>query len=210
MALKTFVKASRVSNLSDARYCAGMGVDVIGFNLVPGSRHFVKPETFSEITEWLAGVAFAGEFDSLPAEEIRRLAGEYSLQYIQVKDASLLPALSSLELPLILLIDMEEDPDMAAVARLLETHKERVTYYLFESRQEAYDPARLEQILSLSKAYPVLLGYGVSPDNLYPLLEQHPLEGIALMGEEEIRAGYKDFDKLAEILELLEVDEFEE
>lgn len=210
MALKTFVKASRVSNLSDARYCAGMGVDVIGFNLVPDTRHFVTPEKFSEITDWLSGVAFAGEFDSLPAEEIRKLAQAYQLQYIQVKEASLLPALSSLELPLILLIDMDEDPDLTAVATLLETYKEEATYFLFESRQEAYDTARLEQILSFSKQYPVLLGYGISPEKLFSLLEEYPLAGVALMGEEEIRAGYKDFDKLAEILELLEVDEFED
>lgn len=33
MALKTFVKISGVNNLSDARYCAGMGVNQLGFNI---------------------------------------------------------------------------------------------------------------------------------------------------------------------------------
>ena len=31
--LKTIVKVSEVNNLSDARYCAGMGVEYIGFSM---------------------------------------------------------------------------------------------------------------------------------------------------------------------------------
>ncbi len=33
MSLNTFVYIRDVDNLSDARYCAGMGVDMIGFRL---------------------------------------------------------------------------------------------------------------------------------------------------------------------------------
>jgi phosphoribosylanthranilate isomerase len=34
MPLKTFVKVGCITNLSDARYCAGMGVDMLGFRAV--------------------------------------------------------------------------------------------------------------------------------------------------------------------------------
>ncbi len=33
MALKTIVKVGNITNLSDARYCAVMGVDMLGFCL---------------------------------------------------------------------------------------------------------------------------------------------------------------------------------
>lgn len=210
MALKTFVKVSKVNNLSDARYCAGMGVDVIGFNLVPQTSHFVAPEKFSEITDWLSGVDFAGEFDELPVSEIQRLAKAYRIQYIQVKDATLLPELSKENIPLILKIDMDQPLNFSALERILQEHKEEVVFYLFEGQQEAFEQEILDKILSYASDYPVLLGYGVAPENIFELIKKHPIEGVALLGEEEIRAGYKDFEKLAEILELLEVDEFED
>lgn len=210
MTLKTFVKVSKVNNLSDARYCAGMGVDVIGFNLVPGTPHFVTPEQFSEITEWLSGVDFAGEFEGLSVAEILRLTEEHRLQYIQVQDPSLLPGLAEQQVPLILKINMEQAIDFTALSAVLQEHKEKLAYVLFESPQEAYDPAVLEKILAFAPDYPVLLGYGITPANIFDVLNSHPIKGVALFGEEEIRVGYKDFEKLAEMLELLEVDEFEE
>jgi phosphoribosylanthranilate isomerase len=210
MALKTFVKVSKVNNLSDARYCAGMGVDVIGFNLVPDTSHFVAPEKFSEITDWLSGVDFAGEFDELRIEEIQRLLKTYHIQYIQVKDSSLLPELSKENIPLILKIDMDQPVDFSALELILQAHKEQVTYYLFEGQHEAFEQAQLDKIFSFASDYPVLLGYGVTPENILALIKKYPIEGVALLGEEEIRAGYKDFEKLAEVLELLEVDEFED
>jgi len=42
--------------------------------------------------------------------------------------------------------------------------------------------------------------------NVESLFEELPLAGIALKGGDEIRAGYKDYDELADILELLEED----
>lgn len=210
MALKTFVKVSKVNNLSDARYCAGMGVNIIGFNLVPGTPNFVTPEQFSEITEWLSGVDFAGEFEGLPVDEILRLTKEHQLQYIQVQDPSLLSGLAEQELPLILKIDMDQGIDFSTLSADLQEHKDKIAYVLFESPQEAYEPAVLEKILTLATEYPVLLGYGITPANISDVLNTHPIKGVALFGEEEIRVGYKDFEKLAEMLELLEADEFEE
>lgn len=209
MALETFVKVSKVNNLSDARYCAGMGVDVVGFNLVPGTPQYVSPEKFAEITEWLSGVQFAGEFHGLGGDEILKLAGDYQLQFIQVEDPALLWVLSQQSVPLILKFDLKEEIDFTYVREILNQYRLQVSYFLFENEQEAYRKEVLEEILSLAKDYPILLGYGISADNVKELIQTSNLKGIALQGEEEIRTGYKDFDNLAEILELLEVDEFE-
>ena len=60
--LKTFVIVGEISNLSDARYCAGMGVDVLGFNINPVEETCVAPETLNEISGWVAGVAIHGRY----------------------------------------------------------------------------------------------------------------------------------------------------
>lgn len=211
MALNTFVKVSKVTNLSDARYCAGMGVDVIGFNLTPDTQQFVSPDKFNQITEWLAGVEFAGEFEGLSSEEIIGLSHTYNIQFIQISDPSLLKELSSAQpLPLIFKVDMEEITNLADILPLLQQHHHQVSLFLLESQQEAYKPEILEEILSLAWEYPILLGYGITPSNVSNIIRDSAVKGISLLGEEEIRAGYKDFDKLAEILELLEVDDFED
>lgn len=210
MALKTFVKVGNVTNLSDARYCAGMGVDVIGFSLTPGTKNFVPADKFSEITEWLSGVDFAGEFEGLSASEIDELTGVYNVQYIQISDPSLIKELSGRDIPLIFKVDIEKGYHREEILPLLQQHHHQVSLFLFESEQDSFDPAILEEILVLSREYPVLLGYGVEPSTLSKITGETALKGISLLGEEEIRAGYKDFDKLAEVLELLEVDEFED
>lgn len=210
MALGTFVKVSKVNNLSDARYCAGMGVDVIGFNLVPETLHYVSPEKYNEITEWLSGVEFAGEFEELSAAEILQLTKAYRIQFIQISDAALVTDLASQPVPLILKLDMDKVKDVSDLRNVLEANKEHVSYFLFESAQDAYEESTLQDILKLAADFPVLLGYGVSTDNVHKLISGSPINGIALMGEEELKVGYKDFEKLAEILELIEVDEFED
>lgn len=210
MALGTFVKVSKVNNLSDARYCAGMGVDVIGFNLVPETLHYMSPEKYSAITEWLSGVEFAGEFEDLSASEIMKLTRAYNIQFIQISNPSLISGLADQPVPLILKLDMDKTKDVSSLRAVLEANKEYISYFLFESEQEAYEEEKLQEILSLAADFPVLLGYGVTAGNVHQLIADSPVSGIALMGEEELKVGYKDFEKLAEILELIEVDEFED
>src|SRR5258708_3649368 len=64
--LITKVKVGKVTNLSEARYCAGMGVDFLSF---PASS--VDPKTFQEITGWVAGPKFGVEIDSSTVEEYK-------------------------------------------------------------------------------------------------------------------------------------------
>lgn len=64
MALKTFVKISTVNNLSDARYCAGMYVNLMGFNLEEGNKDYMAPEKYQELTDWLSGLEYVGSLIS--------------------------------------------------------------------------------------------------------------------------------------------------
>ena len=90
MSLRTFVKVSSVNNLSDARYCAGMGVNLIGFNIDPESEDPVSPADYQEITEWISGIDFAGEFETDNVTVIRNVVNDYKVEYIQVSHLQLL------------------------------------------------------------------------------------------------------------------------
>ena len=73
MALKTLVKISNVTNLSDARYCAGMGVDMLGFSMDADSPDYIEPKKFAEIRGWVAGVQIVGETQSTDPDVIEQL-----------------------------------------------------------------------------------------------------------------------------------------
>lgn len=208
MALKTFVKISQVNNLSDARYCAGMGAGILGFNLEPGTVHYIEPEKFRGISEWVAGVAFAAEFTEASPETIKRLLPEYPVDYLQTDRPDYLKELQQLSLPLILRVQLSDNSQPEQIDQLMQKHVEEVEFFLLEAAaNEDIAAKQLADIFRLSERYPIVAGLGIEAESINQLLETYPFKGIALKGGEEIRAGYKTFDDMADILENLEVDE---
>lgn len=208
MSLKTFVKISGVNNLSDARYCAGMGVNILGFNLDPLSEAYVPPEKFNAIREWISGVALAAEFSLSPAQAIvQQLKNFPSLDYLQIENPHDLSDVMHLNIPLILPVDVIKFNTMKSIEAYMDEYQEVVRYYLLVSSSAGTSSPLFEEILPLAEKYPVLLEYGVDAENVMQLIEQTSIAGIALRGGDEIRPGYKHFDELADILEAIEVEE---
>lgn len=210
MALKTLVKINKANNLSDARYCAGMGVEFMGFCLDPTNEQSVMPEKFNEITGWISGVKLVGEFYESSPLIIKELLDSYKLDYIQVADADILEYLAQLDIPLILQVNMSKINEIADLEALLKHHKDEVAYFLL-IEEEAETDKTLDKLLpeidKFAQVYPILLGYGIDADNVLSILENTSIAGIALEGGHEIKPGYKDFDALADVLEKIEIDD---
>ena len=208
MALKTLVKISSVNNLSDARYCAGMGVTALGFDINPNSPGYISPEKFEEITGWVSGVQFVGELNGdISTQNINDLLQNYSLDYIEVSNKQLLPALAAMNVPVVFKLDLSEFSNGEALEELLKSTKSDIKYYLLESSQNSDNQHIINRLLTQSSDYPIFLGVGVTPENVLQLIDSNPIKGIALKGGDEQRPGYRDFDDLADVLEVLEVDE---
>ena len=202
MALATYVKISTVTNLSDARYSAGMGVDAIGFRLEADQPGFVTPTVFHGITEWLSGVALVGEFLGTDAKAIQEAAREYPLDYIQVDDAALLPQLAGLSAKLILRIQPSALANQADLKGFLAPLAEQADWLLIEAEGEYSNPDLLTRLQNTQ--LPLILGIDISVDNALDIKEPH---GIALKGGEEERPGFRDYEELMDILEALEVED---
>src|SRR5688572_25693379 len=85
MALKILVKVGSISNLSDARYCSGMSVDLLGFRVVAGQEHYVTPELFKEIRGWFSGPAIVAEaYGIQKGEDIPAIIQNYLPDYIEL------------------------------------------------------------------------------------------------------------------------------
>jgi phosphoribosylanthranilate isomerase len=198
MPLKTFVKINCVNNLSDARYCAGMNVNLLGFDLDSGSDNYINPETFNAITGWTSGVQFVGEFSNNDQETIDSAINQYAVDYIESNDIQVLLALQT-DKKKILNITIE---DLSGIEPMSEIE------YLIVSGPEILTESQISIIKNQSNNFKILLGCGVSVDSIDSLLLSTGAHGIALTAGDEIRPGYKDYDELADILEALEIDEW--
>ncbi len=94
---------------------------------------------------------------------------------------------------------MEED-----VASILK--KEGILFHI-TSNDDPLTENDKEVISKLTESCEVILGAGLSPDNVLSLIDSLNLKGIVLEGGKEIKPGLKDFDELADILEVLEIEE---
>ena len=200
MSLKTLVKVSNVTNLSDARYCAGMGVEMIGFVMDKHSVDYVSSEKMKEIKSWVAGIQVVGETQSIDYEEVKNFVESYEIDVLQISDASLLPQVADLGKPIILKLDFENED----FENYLERYSQFVEFFLVDG-VELSDFAKYT-LKEYSVNYALVLDFGITAENVNSLVEETSFKGIALKGSSEIRPGFKDYDKLSDILEVLEED----
>ncbi len=191
MALKTFVRVSGINNLSDARYCAGMEVNQLGFNIEANHSNYTDPEKFKELSEWLSGVEFVGELTDKTTDVAQCIVG-YALDAIQIESLGQVEAALATGLPVSFIADHAEEAKEA-----WSLADGRLSYILIKSSEAG----------SIAAELPTLINDGFNAGDLVSILDQVQPKGIVLEGGNEIRPGYKDFDALADILELLEIDD---
>ena len=203
MALKTKVKINRITNLTDARYCSGMYVDILGFSLEEGAPNYISPIQFQEITGWIAGIDFAAEFTDSDTYTIeRRLADYPSISWIESIDLDTLIQLKSLGKGLIYRLDYQAIDSFLPRLSLLNDHQ--ITLHL-TSINKLLSIDNKDFIENLASKVNLLLGYGITSENASSLATIPGLVGFALDGGDEIKPGLRDFDQLGSILENLEV-----
>lgn len=199
MSLVIPVKLSSVSNLSDARYGAGMGVQLMGFCMSPDNPHRISLEEFTAITGWLSGPAFVSEFDRGTAlETIKSIAKEYETNWVEIHEDALVNSLQDAGFQVILNMDLDQDLSISSTPDYI------LVYSKEDKSQEDHDLDRLKE---LNKKAPVLLASGLEAAKILAWHEASFLSGVAIAGGEEIRPGFKDFDELADILEALEAED---
>ena len=195
MALKTKVKVGKITNLSDARYCAGMGVDLLGFPI--GSAHGIDAKKYKEITDWISGPLFVVEWSIESTDTMEEVISSYNADFVEISVRQLQFA-NNLAKPLIIKITPE---DWTRYGNELLRSKSRIAYLIL-IRSESPIPASFQW--NEMKDFPVLLSFTDFNYSINELLEL-PIEGIALTGSEEVKPGLKEYAHLSEILETLEV-----
>lgn len=186
MALKTKVLVENITNLSEARYCAGMGVQLLAF-----PAQSVDPKMYQDITSWVQGPEMA--LDVSTCSDIPDL-NDYDCDYILINQDQL-QSIPTETPPLIVRLKSYRQEHSS----LLEAQA-RISYIIAEGL------AMTEIKELISHRFAILASVdGNENTDFDELLEW--AEGVVLSGSSEAKPGLKDYDHLSVVLEKLEISE---
>ncbi len=211
--LKTKVKASSITNLTDARYFAAMGVEWLGFNLNSKEADVISTENFKEMEEWVEGVQIVAEYGDESWEKIRSGVEEVVPNVVQlggnygVDEMLELPA--SVGIIKEIIIGKSSQPgDVLEIMEEMEGHVQ-VFVLNFSANQinwqnlEEGIPFSVKDLASIADKFPVLIEMDLDVSQLENCLQLDQLEGITVKGGEEEKTGFKSFDELDDFFDAL-------
>ena len=188
-----------INNLSDARYCAGMGADKLTCVLDPGLPGFLDTKTVKELAGWVAGVELIGEFDQLSAYEINAISAECQLDAVLLRTPRTAEELAEIAPPVYLELPATHE----ALAQALPDALAGVVVELPENVAEA----TLASLSRLGNRQPLWVGPGLRPELALHLARKLTLAGLVLPSGHEVQPGLRDFDQLEAVFEALETDD---
>jgi len=201
MPLKTLVKLGAVSNLSDARYAAGMGVDLIGFSIDEDDPHFIGFDSIIAITSWLSGVKIVGETKKFDIDKINLAIETLGLDYVQLNGSFNFDKYPKINRPIIQKI-------LCIDTNVLHLYAGKVAYLLFDNGEEDFDLLSIkEQLKVFGTVYPIIVSSGLTLANVNRIVTECEVTGIELKGGLEEKPGSKDFDDIAAFLEIIQEEE---
>lgn len=212
--LNTKVKASSITNLTDARYFAAWEVEWLGFDLEMGSETQVSPQFVHAIKDWVDGVKVIGEFGMATAPDIKTAVDSMNLDAVQLSMFSTLNEVKALKgIPIFKEIIIDENISEEALNDILENFAPFCEAFIlnFDKNKIDFEKVKNGKFLSISKlqticqTYPVILSVNLDAAILSEILEQINPLGINVKGGEEEKVGLKSFDELDEIFESIEV-----
>ena len=187
-----------INNLSDARYCAGMGADKLTFLLDPSLPGHLNTKTVKELSGWIAGVELIGEFDTLSTSEINAIASECTLDAVLLRSPRSAAELAEIAPP----VYLEMAADSAALVQPLPASLQGVIVEL-PGHVSVETLAYLQEMATRQSLW---LGPGLLPERACELVNQFRLAGLSFPSGDEVKPGLRDFDQLEAVFEALEVE----
>lgn len=210
--LKLPIKAGQITNLTDARYFAAREVEWLGFSLDTSVDTILPPQQINAIKEWIEGPKIVIEFGLQSPEEILS-AVEYlqpdAVQLSMFADPASLK--QSLAIPIIKEVIIEST-SLAGLQELLITQAPNVDYFLLDFAKNEVNYSKLahndqELLKALCLQYQLLFHMSDTVQGIEAFLGEVQPYGLALVGGEEEKVGFKSFDELDELLDILEIEE---
>lgn len=213
--LNTKVKASSITNLTDARYFAAWYAEWLGFNFNQGSDTSIPLQNMQAIREWVDGVKIVGEFSAIhSADDIQAGIELLNLDAVQLDMLVGVEVATEIkDLPIIKEIIVEKSAVEADIAAHLDDFSACTNTFLldFDKNGWTWEDLKSQNNISIDflknccQDYQILLSLDFTSKNIDEILETLFPYGISVIGGEEEKVGFKSFDDLDDLFEQLEV-----
>jgi len=214
--LKTNIKASNISNLTDARYYAAWAVNWLGLDLRASAEQPLSLEEVKAIKDWVEGPVIVGEVDILDFEATKSIIDFLSLEAIQVGMFTPVEFLRSLQdYTIIQEIIIDGSMTFSTLTAHIATYFDVVDYFLLDFEKNGltwealqdHSSFSIEQLQALCRRQKIILGIACKATALESLLAKLQPYGLSIRGGEEEKVGFKSFDEVDEFFEVLCIEE---
>lgn len=189
--LKKKVIANSINNLTDARYFAGWMVDAFIFSIDPASENYLNPQEIGTFQSWVEGPEYYLELPDALYENAEKHLVDLNCQGICIP-FNKRALIASIDVPVIYTIDYSE-LDVFLGLNL----SEKVILRTNKSVSELSGEIKSHEHINL---YYDVVDQQISENELL----ESPLEGFVVHGSPEEKVGFKSYDELDEIFEVLQ------
>jgi phosphoribosylanthranilate isomerase len=203
------LKICGITNLADARFCAGAGADYLGFIQYTKSPRFVSPRTAHDIIEWVYGPETVGVFVNASVEEVNASIDIAGFDLAQLHGDESPWECSQIQVPVIKAFRIRPDIDLDTQRRTIEEYMPFVSYILLDTHHPdlyggtgaSFDWSVAEL---LSRDFPLFLAGGLDIENIESAIRRVQPFAIDVSSGLEERPGIKDMDKLTAFFDRFE------
>ena len=198
MSLKYFVHVSSINNLSDARYCSGMMVNSLGFDLDKESKTKLPLENINEICKWVNGVDFVGEFNNSQSNYINQVINELDFNYISVNISNSIKSIDFDHQKIIIVLPQPNLISPRTNNYLRDNFPESRTLIIDNLTKDS-----ISKLEFLTDNYEIIINPLETINVTKSILNKFDL-GLLLKGSQEIKPGYKDYDSISDYLDAID------
>ena len=197
----TKTKIFGITQLQDARVCAGYGANYLGFIQYEDSPRYVEPAVAKEIIGWVAGAQPVGVFVNEDAETINRRCAEVGFQLAQLHGHEPPEVVAAVAVPVSQAVHVQHDAASEQLRFLMEPYEGLADYFLLDTHKTSLWGGTGESFnwrlaRELAGDFPLFLAGGIGAHNVAEALRMRPY-AVDLSSSVESEPGVKDYDKLA-------------
>ncbi|NBC86150.1 MAG: phosphoribosylanthranilate isomerase [Bacteroidetes bacterium] len=204
--MRTKLKICGITDLADARYLAGEGVDYLGFVQHEDSPRYVVPSLVSDMLEWLYGPESVGVFVNKSAEEVNQIAATAGFDYVQLHGEESPETCRVIERPIIKAIRVRHDASSDQLRAIMERYDGLVEHFLLDTHNSSVWGGTGESFnwrlaRELSTDYSIFLAGGIDAGNIERAVKTMRPFAIDLSSGVESAPGVKSFEKVDAFLD---------
>jgi len=190
--LKKKVIASSINNLTDARYFAGWMVDAFVFSIDSSSPNFLSPQEIGTFQSWVEGPEYYLEVPNDLYSDVEKQLVDLNCQGICIPFAER-ALVANLDLPVLYKLQEEEISEFLSLGL---TDKAIVSTSMSVSEISK----QLQESQCSCEVFYDIQGQEISEEELI----ESAMTGFMVHGSPEEKVGFKSYDELDEIFEVLQ------